>query len=164
MTALKHLDGRIRTKLILEEEGPQSTEMVPGSCWYENHILPHPPPANPAQQCNYQRSAGVMQRTESQSTTSGCSPPWCHLQKKEGPSFKKKFFFPLAMLHSMWDPSSPTRDQTHTPCSGSVTGSPHWTIREVPGLSFIRLKGMGVHEASVTTVLWDSRLVKCEHM
>ena len=63
------------------------------------------------------------------------------------------------MLNSMWDPSFPTRDRTHAPCCGSVTGCPHWTIREVPGPSFIRLKGMGVQEASVTTVLWDSRLV-----
>ena len=100
---------------------------------------------------------GVMQRTESQRVTFGCSAPWCHLQK-EGLSFKKNFFF-LAMLHSMCDPTSPTRDGTHAPCSGSVTGGAHWTIREVPGPSFIRLKGMRVHEAGVTTVLWDSRLV-----
>lgn len=62
------------------------------------------------------------------------------------------------MLHSMWDQVPQPGDQTRAPCSGSVTGSPHWTIK-VQGLSFIRLKGMGVHEASVTTVLWDSRLV-----
>ena len=53
----------------------------------------------------------------------------------------------------------PNQGSNPHPCSGSVTGGPHWTIREVPGPSFIRLKGMGVHEASVTTVLWDSRLV-----
>ena len=30
---------------------------------------------------------------------------------------KKKFFF--ATLHGMWDPSSPTKDQTHAPFIGS---------------------------------------------
>ena len=28
------------------------------------------------------------------------------------------FLFVLAVLHSMWDLSSPIRDQTHTPCIG----------------------------------------------
>ena len=27
--------------------------------------------------------------------------------------------FIFGLLHSMWDLSSPTRDQTHTPCIGS---------------------------------------------
>ena len=31
--------------------------------------------------------------------------------------FFKKIF--LMMLHDMWDPNSPTRDQTITPCIGS---------------------------------------------
>ena len=30
------------------------------------------------------------------------------------------FIFFLAMLCSMWDLSSPTRDQTHAPCIGSM--------------------------------------------
>ena len=29
-------------------------------------------------------------------------------------------YFGGAMLHSMWDLSSPTRDQTRAPCSGSM--------------------------------------------
>ena len=33
--------------------------------------------------------------------------------------FKSYFFF-LALLCSLWDLSSPTRDQTWTPCSGSL--------------------------------------------
>ena len=41
------------------------------------------------------------------------------------------FFFFLAMPCSMWDLSSPTRDQTHAPCIGSVSLN-HWTTREVP--------------------------------
>ena len=157
MIALQHIDARIRTKLIPEEEGPQSTETVPGSHWYENHILPHPSPANPAQQCNYQRSTrgdAKNRKPESDLWLFSSMMPFA-----EGGTIIKKNFFFLAMLHSMWDPTSPTRDGTHAPCSGSVTGGAHWTIQEVPGASFIRLKGMGVHEAGVTTVLWDSRLV-----
>ena len=38
------------------------------------------------------------------------------------------FSFPhplfMAALHSLWDPSSPTRDQTHNPCSGSTKSQP----------------------------------------
>ena len=34
-------------------------------------------------------------------------------------SLSFSFFF-LALPHSIWDLSSPTRDQTHTPCSGSA--------------------------------------------
>ena len=36
------------------------------------------------------------------------------------------FFFFLAVLGSLWDLSSPTRDQTHVPCTGRVltTGRP----------------------------------------
>ena len=41
------------------------------------------------------------------------------------------FFFFLAALCSMRDLSSPTRDQTCAPCSGS-TESNHWTARDVP--------------------------------
>ena len=33
----------------------------------------------------------------------------------------------------MWDLSSPTRDQTHTPCIGKRSLN-HWTAREVPAL------------------------------
>ena len=33
--------------------------------------------------------------------------------------FKSKVLFFLAVLHSMWDLSSSTRDQTHASCSGS---------------------------------------------
>ena len=34
--------------------------------------------------------------------------------------------------HGMWDLSSPTTDQTHTPCMGKGSLN-HWTTREVPG-------------------------------
>ena len=33
-------------------------------------------------------------------------------------------FFFLAALHSMWDPSSPTRDRTRVPCIGSAESQP----------------------------------------
>ena len=36
-------------------------------------------------------------------------------------------------LWYMWDLSSPTRDQTHTPCIGRRSLN-HWTIREIPPL------------------------------
>ena len=31
----------------------------------------------------------------------------------------------------MWDPNSPTRDETHRPCNGRQNPN-HWAIREVP--------------------------------
>ena len=103
---------------------------------------------------------GVMQRTESQRTTSGCSPPWCHLQKEEGPSFKKKkFFFSWPCWTACGIQVSQPGIEPTPPAVEVWLAVPHWTNREVPGPSFIRLKGMGVQEASVTTVLWDSRLV-----
>ena len=40
------------------------------------------------------------------------------------------FFFFFAALHSTWDLSSLTRDQTHAPCIGSTDF--HRTAREVP--------------------------------
>ena len=40
------------------------------------------------------------------------------------------FFCP----QGMWDLSSPTRDQTHTPYIGRQTLINKWTVREVPGL------------------------------
>ena len=40
------------------------------------------------------------------------------------------FFFFFAALHSAWDLSSLTRDQTHAPCIGSADF--HRTAREVP--------------------------------
>ena len=42
----------------------------------------------------------------------------------------KIFFFFFAALHSTWDLSSPTRDQTHAPCTGSTDFQQ--TAREVP--------------------------------
>ena len=43
-------------------------------------------------------------------------------------SFVKCFFFLLPIPCGMWDLSSPTRDQTHAPCSGKggilTTGPP----------------------------------------
>ena len=36
----------------------------------------------------------------------------------------------------MWDPSSPTRDRTHTPCIGRRSPN-HWTAREVPVSIFL---------------------------
>ena len=38
-----------------------------------------------------------------------------------------------AHLHSIWDPSFPTRDQTNVPCTGRWIFN-HWTTREVPAL------------------------------
>ena len=39
-------------------------------------------------------------------------------------SFYFLFFFPLAMLHDMWDLSSLTRGRTHAPCSRSTEPEP----------------------------------------
>ena len=50
-------------------------------------------------------------------------------EKKEVPLFP--IFFFLAALCGMWDPSSPTRDQTQKPDIGSVELN-HQTAREVP--------------------------------
>ena len=41
------------------------------------------------------------------------------------------FFFFLAKLHSMFDLSSPTRDQTCAPCIGSWSLN-HWTTKKAP--------------------------------
>jgi len=38
------------------------------------------------------------------------------------------FYVLVFWPQGMWDPSSPTRDQTHTPCTGSFN---HWVAREV---------------------------------
>ena len=48
-------------------------------------------------------------------------------------------FFFLAISLSMWDLSSPTRDQTHIPCIGNMSLI-HWTIREVPRTIFLKLR------------------------
>ena len=40
------------------------------------------------------------------------------------------FFLILTIPHSIWDPSSSTRDQTCVPCIGGQ-GLNHWTAREV---------------------------------
>ena len=50
----------------------------------------------------------------------------------------QSFFF-LAISLSMWDLSSPTRDQTHIPCIGNMSLI-HWTIREVPRTIFLKLR------------------------
>ena len=94
MRALQHSDGRIRTKLIPEEEGPQSTETVPGSCWYENHILPHPPPANPAQQRSYQRSTrgDAKNKAREQPLAVHLHDAICR-RRRDHPLKKKKKFF-----------------------------------------------------------------------
>ena len=41
------------------------------------------------------------------------------------------FYVLVFWLQGMWDLSSLTRDQTHTPCIGRRSLN-HWTIREVP--------------------------------
>jgi len=38
-----------------------------------------------------------------------------------------------SLSHSMWDLSSPVRDQTHIPCIGRQILN-HWTTKEVPFL------------------------------
>ena len=40
------------------------------------------------------------------------------------------FYVLVFWPQGMWDPSSPTRDQTHTPCFGRGSLN-HWTFREV---------------------------------
>ena len=40
-------------------------------------------------------------------------------------------FIYLAMLHSLWDPSSPTRDRTWVPAVKAPSPN-HWTTREFP--------------------------------
>ena len=47
------------------------------------------------------------------------------------------------MPHGMQDLSSPTRDQTCTPCIGSIESN-HWITREVPQ-GFILVEGVCVH-------------------
>ena len=42
------------------------------------------------------------------------------------------------MPYSMHDPSSPTRNRTHTPCDGSVVSQP-LDHQEVPSMSILRL-------------------------
>ena len=41
------------------------------------------------------------------------------------------YFFFLTIPRGMWDLSSPTRDRTSAPCSGSANLN-HWTTKEVP--------------------------------
>ena len=41
------------------------------------------------------------------------------------------FFFFWTAPRGMWDPSSLTRDQTHSPCTGRWNLN-HWTARRVP--------------------------------
>ena len=41
------------------------------------------------------------------------------------------FFFLVFWPRGMWDLSSPTRDRTHTPCTGRQSFN-HWTTRDVP--------------------------------
>ena len=81
------------------------------------------------------------------------------------------FFFLKKMLAApsgMWDPSSPTRDQTHVPCIGRWILNP-WTTRKVltffsiPCISFLRrltffICFKYVHNISITSVL---ALVDC---
>ena len=40
------------------------------------------------------------------------------------------FYVWVFWLRGMWDPSSPTRDQTRTPCIGRLSLN-YWTTREV---------------------------------
>ena len=89
----------------------------------------------------------------------------------------------LAMLHSMWDLSSLTRDQTHAPCSWSWE-SWHRATREVPrfsrffvvefrsslyilninSLSDIQLVNIGTHSVSclfiLLTLSFDAQVFK----
>ena len=46
------------------------------------------------------------------------------------------FYILVSWPRGMWDFSSPTRDQTHTPCIGRRSLN-HWTPREVPGNDFL---------------------------
>ena len=41
----------------------------------------------------------------------------------------------MAMLYSIWDLSSSTRDHTCAPCTGN-TESNNWTAKEVPSIPF----------------------------
>ena len=41
------------------------------------------------------------------------------------------FMFCFFLAEGMWDPSSSTREPTHTPCIGRQSLN-HWTTREVP--------------------------------
>lgn len=52
-------------------------------------------------------------------------------------------FSPLAVACGMRRLQSPTRDQTHAPCSGSRSLN-HWTIREVPRTWTFNLREVGV--------------------
>ena len=60
-----------------------------------------------------------------------------HCTTREVPSyflvsiFWGVLFCLFATLHILWDLSSSTRDQTHTPCIGRRSLN-HWTAREVP--------------------------------
>ena len=45
---------------------------------------------------------------------------WTAASSSPHPLFLDLFFFVFVVLHGMWDLSSPTRDQTHTPCTGSL--------------------------------------------
>ena len=42
--------------------------------------------------------------------------------------------------HSVWDVSSPSRDRTHTPCTGRKILN-YWTTREVPVLCSLDIQG-----------------------
>ena len=50
----------------------------------------------------------------------------------------------------MWDISSPTRDQTHTPCIGRQSLN-HWTAREVPRTSVLTVRQNLVSASSSKT-------------
>ena len=49
------------------------------------------------------------------------------------------FYVLVFWLRGMWDPSSPTRDQTRTPCIGRRSLN-HWTAREVLGILKLLIK------------------------
>ena len=59
--------------------------------------------------------------------------PQLYLQGGDGFILLLLFFKLLATLCSMWDLSSPTRDQTHAPAVEAWRLN-HWTAREVPGV------------------------------
>ena len=49
------------------------------------------------------------------------------------------FYVLVFWPRAMWDLSSPTRDQTRTPCIGRRSLK-HWTAREVPNAIFLKIK------------------------
>ena len=68
------------------------------------------------------------------SFTYGCTgSSWHHMSALAGRSGLSSFSMWAQLSHSMWDPSSPTKDQTHVPFIGRQVNP--WTTREVLNFS-----------------------------